>query len=482
MLSSLFTDFLIISFTTSFIILALKMLYPLLNKNYTAKWKCWAWIILAVRLLLPFNFSVTDSFIQIPITESTLSTTLFQGTPSQGMQLDSSISMQSAQQAIEGTSHMLSPMHYLTLIWISGVIFFLIYHFIGYYLFKKRALRWSGPILSDRVLVKIKYVLREMEIKSSLKVLTSGKIPNPMLVGIKKPVLFLPHENYNDEELEFILRHELVHYRRHDIVYKLLLLVVLAIHWFNPFVWLMVREASREIEIYCDDTVVREQSLTYRKKYCEAILSAMQNKEPRYLSLSTNFSGGKHTMKKRFMNILNMKKKRNGIFLIGTVLILVGILAACTTLKGNDTSNGQIVDEAIKAAETYKITEYNVKASQDILSDESIQKRNEELKPFFTEEFVKKAVDTRYTLLPLQVANKQQLSLKPENLKFSLSDQKKDIVELKYTVDLVLLDQEGNESNRVSLEGILTLFDVNGQWLVQGDRYDSNSFNKLINQ
>lgn len=144
-------------------------------------------------------------------------------------------------------------------------------------------------------------------------------------------------------------------------------------------------------------------------------------------------------------------------------------------------SNTSKVDAAIKAADKYKHLEYEVNYSEDILHEDSVIQRNDEMKPLLTENFYQKAVDTRVTILPLQVAHKQQASLKPENLQFSThNDQKKDIVELKYTVDLVLLDQEGQEKQRVPMEGILTLFDVDGHWLIQGDRLDSVAFRDLI--
>ncbi|MBT2292572.1 hypothetical protein J7E73_26240 [Paenibacillus albidus] len=151
-----------------------------------------------------------------------------------------------------------------------------------------------------------------------------------------------------------------------------------------------------------------------------------------------------------------------------------------TASPNNDTLNEQTVNAALKAAEAYKNKEYNVIASEDILSTESLQTRNEEMTPFFTEYFKEKAVDTRYTALPLQIANKQQLSLKPENLQFSVMDHRDTIVDLRYKVDLVLIGPDGKEQNRVPLEGVLTLFDVNGQWLLQGDRFDSAAFQKLI--
>lgn len=153
------------------------------------------------------------------------------------------------------------------------------------------------------------------------------------------------------------------------------------------------------------------------------------------------------------------------------------------TNNGESTSiNKEAVKEAIKAAQEYKNIEYTVENSEDVLSEDAVQSRNEELKPFLTESFYTNAVDTRYTTLPLTIADKQKLSIKPENLIFNLVDDKNDIIELRYNVDLVLIDQGDKESKRVPLEGILTLKNVNDNWLVQGDRYDSAAFNKLTKE
>lgn len=138
------------------------------------------------------------------------------------------------------------------------------------------------------------------------------------------------------------------------------------------------------------------------------------------------------------------------------------------------------INDATSAAKDYKELEYKVKLTEDILSEESIKDRNETMKGFYTEYFSKQAVDLRITLLPLQAAKKQQASLKPENLVFSLVGQKPNVVELRYNVDLVLLDQEEKEKERVPMEGVLTLFKENEKWLIQGDRFDSPAFHKLI--
>ncbi|WP_025689120.1 hypothetical protein [Paenibacillus zanthoxyli] len=138
------------------------------------------------------------------------------------------------------------------------------------------------------------------------------------------------------------------------------------------------------------------------------------------------------------------------------------------------------VHDAVKAAEKYKNAEYEIKASEDILSAESVHKRNEAIKPYLTEQFYKKASNTRYTILPLTVSDKQKVSLKPKNLQFNLKEQKEDTVLLNYKLNLLFLDQEGKETKHIPIDGILTLFYVNGKWLVQGDTFDVNTFKEFI--
>lgn len=161
---------------------------------------------------------------------------------------------------------------------------------------------------------------------------------------------------------------------------------------------------------------------------------------------------------------------RRSPFILCMMLLSLALIMGCNSAT----------DDATKAAEKYKQAEYTVKMSDDLLSIESAEARNNEMKPYLTESYFKKATASRITTLPLSIADKQKLSLKPENLKFKLYEHKKDIVELDYTVDLVLLDKDNKESTRVPLEGILTMSEVDGQWLVQGDRFDTEALMKLI--
>ncbi|MEA4962215.1 M56 family metallopeptidase [Lutispora sp.] len=260
----LFTNILEISAATSLVILGLKLLFPLLSKNYTAKWKFWVWMILAIRLILPFNFSLPQAPVQFSIPESPIMVSETQTTMQQSVQAGTPVMIHTplSQQAAAPPVHTISFIHVLVFIWLSGVAIFMFYQFAGYHLFRKQALRWSRPISDKDIADKIKHISYEMNLKTSVTALTSEEISSPMMMGFLKPLLFLPHEDYTDEELDLILRHELVHLKRHDTGYKLLLLFANAVHWFNPFVWLMMREAECEIEIYCDETVVYGQMVS----------------------------------------------------------------------------------------------------------------------------------------------------------------------------------------------------------------------------
>ncbi|AKG33521.1 hypothetical protein [Paenibacillus durus] len=184
-------------------------------------------------------------------------------------------------------------------------------------------------------------------------------------------------------------------------------------------------------------------------------------------------------------------------WMLGTIFLVLSLVTGCNQSASNtgpesaapakESSNPSIedratteVNDAIKAAENYKNAEYEINASEDILSVESVHKRNETIKPYLTEQFYEKASNTRYTLLPLKVADKQKVSLKLVDLQCDLREKKENIVVLNYKLNLLFLNQEGKETKRIPIDGILTLFNINGQWLVQGDTFDVNTFKDFI--
>ena len=158
-------------------------------------------------------------------------------------------------------------------------------------------------------------------------------------MGFFKPVIVLPKEDYSRDELFFILKHELVHYKRHDIWLKLLLVVAKGIHWFNPVVWMMQREAVIDMEMSCDERVIKNAGYDVKKAYTETLLSTIHRQYAGQTLLSTQFKGGKQIMKKRFKNILSGGKKRNGLLLFTGIAVMtmgLGMLVGCSVGRSEE--------------------------------------------------------------------------------------------------------------------------------------------------
>lgn len=130
------------------------------------------------------------------------------------------------------------------------------------------------------------------------------------------------------------MKHELVHCKRNDLWYKLLVLVTTVLHWFNPVVSLMARAIEGLCEISCDAQVVLGANADMRQQYCETILSVVRYQPKLKTALSTNFYRGKKGMKKRILSIMDTGKKRAGIGVICFALLLT--LGTGTAFAVND--------------------------------------------------------------------------------------------------------------------------------------------------
>lgn len=327
-----FTNLVEVSFTCGIIILVLVLLSSFINKNYNLKLKYWIWIVVAVRLLLPFNIYLPQAPLQVSVPDIQFQLSLGSQTPTAGpgeaLQVQGDISTGGA------AGNSISLLQIVVLVWLGGCIIFLFSQCISYFLFKRKVLKWSHPVKDTDAEKLLNELSDELCIKKPIMLLTSDKVSAPMMIGLLKPLLLLPNDSYSDTDLRFILKHELIHFKRHDIWYKLLLLAANAVHWFNPFAYIMFREASKDLELSCDDEVVKYSRFDDRKQYSEAILASIHKQYMRQAALSTNFYGGIKTMKERFKNIFNMDARRRGIFVFSLVLIsvaLIGSLAACST-------------------------------------------------------------------------------------------------------------------------------------------------------
>lgn len=171
-----------------------------------------------------------------------------------------------------------------------------------------------------------------LEQKRSLRRITvrvSDKIDSPLTYGIFFPVILLPKQTdwADKESMKLILEHEAAHIRHLDALKKLCLTVSCVCHWFNPLVWLMAFLACRDMELACDEAVVRAVGGENRKLYAD-LLVELEAKRAGIHLLTSGF--GQSLMKERVLHIMNKKEKAS---LTGILLSFVMVIS-CVTVYG----------------------------------------------------------------------------------------------------------------------------------------------------
>lgn len=250
----------IISLTTSVVILLLLIASPRLDKRYSAGWKYFVWLILTLRLIIPYRIELDSA----PITVTAPPADAMIVFRTEGVPLEYSpdkgyIEKGNASENSADYAPVITLSDAVFYIWLAGALIFGAYHIFGYLLFRQRIKPYLEPY-SENICI-------------------CSKVSTPLMIGFFKPTIILPCQDYTEEETEIILKHEMTHWKRHDIWYKLLLIAANAVHWFNPVIYLMVRQANRDLEYSCDDIVIKDMDSEYRKNYALTILKSMKGKE-----------------------------------------------------------------------------------------------------------------------------------------------------------------------------------------------------------
>jgi len=198
--------------------------------------------------------------------------------------------------------------------------------FIVAYFKCRREFKTSLPVDNDFVACW----LREHSLRRPLQIRQSDRIKAPLTYGVFRPVILLPKTiDCSDEVgLKVILAHEFTHIRRFDTLIKLVLAASVCVHWFNPFVWVMYVLANRDIELSCDETVVRTLGESMKSAYALTLIGWEERKS----SLAPLISGfSKNAIEERITAIMKIKKTS----LIGMMLALALIIGTVTVFATN---------------------------------------------------------------------------------------------------------------------------------------------------
>ena len=243
-------------------------------------------------------------------------------------------------------------------LYLTGAILFLLYQCIGHLLFFRKVRRWAHPV-SDSDLLE-QYSALTASFYHPTKLLILPGLSSPMLAGLLRPVLLLPRESESSQSLQWALRHELIHWRRHDLLWKALALAANALHWFNPLVWLLRQRLDRDLEQSCDEAVVQGAEESDRRSYGAVILSAASG--GRFPAVTTSLRGEAKVLHRRLKRIMDCPQKRGrGWSLLCGILCLVLVLSACArevAPEGSGSAADTLQPESVgerKSADMYTV-------------------------------------------------------------------------------------------------------------------------------
>ena len=319
---------------------------PLWRERYRAKARCWLWLALAVFLLFPVDFSVKNAPVQAAPPQDY---TLFVGTDKTTIQSTDNLFGDMAEKSgqtstqvrdsiiarpvtdpAQKTTRYIPVTTILFYGYLAGAAAFLLYEGIAYARFRRTVRRWSGSVTRGDYRALLQETSLSLNVAAP-KMLICEAVTTPAVTGLFRPTLLLPHERYELPELRYILRHELCHLKRRDMLFKLVLLAANAMHWFDPVVYLMLRQADEDIELACDSAATDDLDRAERAAYSRTLLAAVQS-NVRALPATTCFGSTVERLKRRITNVLGAQKKR-GLGVVALVLALT-LTAGCAVSWG----------------------------------------------------------------------------------------------------------------------------------------------------
>lgn len=311
------------------------ILSKFIKKNYKIQWRYFIWLALAVRMIIPFNVTLPEKSIPVYIhprayinTQNAVHTMPVQSAVTNAVQLlpHSDSAEKAVYIAVEKTSSHLPSHPLLFAIWSFGFVCFLIYQLVNCISYNMYLKRWS--VKADE---KYQTIFDELCRLSGIKnthLYICRNLETPVMTGLLRSCIYLPELDMPDEQIRLVLKHELVHKKRCDLWYKLLMLLANAVHWFNPFAYIMRRCADNDIELICDSIVLDGADENMRSDYANAMLYIMKQSLKHKPSLSTHFLGGGKIMKERFSRLFDTTVKKRGILLFCTVAV-ISVTCAC---------------------------------------------------------------------------------------------------------------------------------------------------------
>ena len=236
-------------------------------------------------------------------------------------------------------------------IWLGIVVAFVSYEVVQYFRMRRLVVACSTEMeLEKRISPTGQELIREKE-KYKVSLLSSSVVDSPFTIGVIKPVIFIPEVEMEADETEMICQHEMTHIKNHDILTKFLCLIIILLHWFNPFSYLVLHEFNILSEYCCDESIMSMRSKEERKKYARLLIHFATEHNPSSKTFWTKsfFESSEKILERRVGVILEMKKKKSWVILLMAVMAVV--FSAATVYAYEAEMAVQVTDDFVTATD-----------------------------------------------------------------------------------------------------------------------------------
>ena len=372
MLTEIFKALFLTSCMGALLTLVLTLFKSITKKHFSSRWHYYIWLVVLIVMVLPIRIDLPKKM-QVSTFTFALNDYGTMTEDSTVGNIQSEASQVQNEQTIPTVlktfiSFAESKISIIACIWLAGAVMLLLIRIKVYITFcnnvTKNSERISCPELTAFTSRKI--IVRTCE-----------GISSPIMFGIIRPELLLPARDITPAQLNNILAHEMMHFRRNDILYKWFATLVKCIHWFNPATYFVCRQINTWCEISCDLAVVEQMDKEGEISYINTILALLSAGESKNIPLTTGMLGNKETLKRRFLmikNRTNISRKARIISSVAAVAVMVTALSASGVManglladeNAGDTANIAVVNEADNNASV----EYNDEKSEENMVSE----------------------------------------------------------------------------------------------------------------
>ena len=353
MIGELFKALLITSLAGSVLAVVISLLRPITKKIFGYSWHYYIWLCVLFVMLMPVRFNVNTT--PAPnIATQTVQTqqTVVSEQPETTENIVQTAPIQKPQLLQKATviwdRIIYNRLNILAYLWLTGTIALMLLNVLRY-------IRLNIKIRKNSEVISCPETREYTDRRINVRIWEN--VASPFITGIFRPMLILPKTELSEEQLHNILRHEMTHFKRNDILYKWFAEFVKCVHWFNPIAWYISKQIAAECEISCDMSVTKNMTDSEEMSYISTILSLLPTGKSKQLPLTTQMASSKKILKRRFIMIKNKKTTSRFMSVISAV-IAVAMLSTTVFASGilSDLTTDDYTIEILSNGEKIELT------------------------------------------------------------------------------------------------------------------------------